>query len=207
MISVSKAGDLENVSRETFDRLKAFGSMLVKWNGAINLVARGTVEDMWSRHFVDSAQILQFCPPSCDHWADLGTGGGFPGLVIAILVRESRPDTRFTFVESDQRKAAFLRQASRETGANVTVLAERIELCPALAANVVSARALAPLTTLCGYAARHCQAGGTAIFQKGASYSEELEDALKNWRFDHSLHPSQTDPAAVILSITNLCRL
>lgn len=207
MTPAAIAADLKNVSRETLDRLKVFESMLIKWNGTINLVSRSTISDLWSRHFVDSAQVLEVCPAKCDHWADLGTGGGFPGLVVAILATEVLPDSRFTFVESDQRKATFLRQVCRETGANAAVLSERIELAPEMAADVVSARALAPLDMLCAYTERHCRAGGTAIFQKGASYAEELAYAQKHWGFDHSIHPSQTDPAAVVLTITNLHRL
>lgn len=207
MTVVAKAADLESVSRETLERLKAFESMLIKWNGAINLVSRATISELWPRHFVDSAQVLKACPAICDHWADLGTGGGFPGLVVAVLAKEVLPGTRFTFVESDQRKATFLRQVSRETGANVTVLAERIELASPLDADVVSARALAPLNMLCAYTAQHCRSGGTAIFQKGATYADELADAQKHWSFDHSIHPSQTDRAAVVLTITNLRRL
>lgn len=196
--------ELDNVSRETLDRLRQYEALLIKWNTAINLVARSTIAGLWSRHFVDSAQILQFCPDGATHWADLGTGGGFPGLVVAIIAAETRPNLRFTLIESDQRKATFLREVDRQLGVGAKIVADRIENASPLGADVVSARALAPMTALCAYAARHCAADGTAIFQKGASFALEMAEAQNTWDFDHKVYISQTDPAAVVLAVTKL---
>ena len=191
-----------DVSRETFDRMTALTTLLQKWNPAINLVAKSTLPDAWTRHIVDSAQLYHLAPSQLGHWADLGSGGGFPGLVIAILSQELDPQRRVTLVESDQRKATFLRQAVRELGlTQVTVQSERIETIPPLVADVLSARALAALPQLCDYGQRHLSPTGIALFSKGAQHREEIAQAGQAWRFDLSIFPSDTDPSAVVLAI------
>lgn len=191
-----------DVSRETFDRLTALTALLQKWNPAINLVAKSTVAEAWDRHILDSAQLYRLAPSQLHHWADLGSGGGFPGLVIAILAQEKDPGCRITLVESDQRKATFLRQAARELGLlKVTVLAERIEALSPLAADVLSARALAALPQLCHFALRHLSPTGLALFPKGAQHLDEVAQARHDWHFDLSTFPSDTDPAAVVLAM------
>ncbi|MCV2882100.1 16S rRNA (guanine(527)-N(7))-methyltransferase RsmG [Actibacterium sp. XHP0104] len=192
-----------SVSRETFERLKTYESLLHKWNPAINLVAKSTLADAWARHFVDSAQIFQLAPLA-RHWADLGSGGGFPGMVIAILAAEHAPDMQVTLVESDQRKATFLRTVAREAGVRANVIAERIEDVPPLGADVLSARALASLDVLLGFAQRHLLPDGVAIFPKGANHQAELTEALANWRFEVQKSNSVTDSNAVILAIKGL---
>ena len=115
------------VSRETLDRLEALEALLKKWNPAINLVAKSTLGSAWDRHILDSAQLYTLAPPKVAHWADLGSGGGFPGLVIAALSHELDPDRRVTLVESDRRKATFLREAARQLGLSAEIRDERIE--------------------------------------------------------------------------------
>ena len=138
-----------DVSRETSEKLKLYASLLRKWNKKINLVAPRTLEDLETRHFADSLQLLQHAPEEAQSWADLGSGGGFPGLVAAIQAQDTRPALKFTLVESDQRKAAFLRQVSRETDVPVTILATRVENLPENSKyDVLSARALASLPKL-----------------------------------------------------------
>jgi len=194
-----------NVSRETEERLMAYVALLRKWNQAINLVSRSTLEEAWSRHIIDSAQLMELAPDGA-HWADLGSGGGFPGLVCAILAAEQRPGLRFTLVESDQRKSTFLRNVSRETGVKVTVIAERIESIDPLGATTLSARALAPLPKLLEFAERHLTPGGTAIFPKGENWQREVDESLENWVFQCVKTPSRTDPASMILSIKDIAR-
>ncbi len=193
-----------DVSRETCGRLELYESLLKKWNPEINLVSRATLGEIWTRHFADSAQLLFCAPETARHWVDLGSGGGFPGLVVAILARELRPGLSVTLVESDLRKCTFLREVARQTGTPVTVLAERAESLPPLDADVVSARALAPLRDLLRLAARHLKPGGTALFPKGANHDSELSDALETFRFTFQKRASQTDPQAVILAIGDL---
>lgn len=190
------------VSRETYDRLTALTALLQKWNPAINLVAKSTLPDVWSRHIVDSAQLYHLSPPQVSHWADLGSGGGFPGLVIAIMSQELDPQRRITLVEADQRKATFLRQAVRELGLIQTaVLPDRIESIPPLSADVISARALAALPQLCQFVHRHLSPTGLALFPKGAQHRDEIAQAGQEWRFDLSIFPSETEPAAVVLAM------
>lgn len=194
-----------NVSRETLERLETYAALLTKWNPKINLVARSTLDDLWNRHFLDSAQILEIAPAGAT-WADLGTGGGFPGLVVAILAAESRPALRVTCVESDLRKATFLRTVLRETGVAGEVISKRIEEVPPLTADIVSARALAPLSSLLGFAERHLKPGGAALFLKGAEHEKELKEALETWSFRADTYPSKTHPDAVILKIGDISR-
>ncbi|MCX7644652.1 MAG: 16S rRNA (guanine(527)-N(7))-methyltransferase RsmG [Rhodobacteraceae bacterium] len=194
------------VSRETADRLDALMALLHKWNRAINLVGRSTLAEAWTRHVLDSAQLLDLAPAAARHWADLGSGGGFPGLVIAILAVEKAPDLRVSLVEADLRKAEFLRSAARTCGVPARVIAERIESVPPLGADVVSARALAPLPALLAHAARHLAHGGSALFPKGAGHEAEIAAALERWRFSVQKFPSRTDRDSVVLRIGDIAR-
>jgi 16S rRNA (guanine527-N7)-methyltransferase len=188
------------------DRLGTLVHMVTRWNGSLNLVASGTLTDLGQRHIGDSAQIVRYIDPETTRWVDLGSGGGFPGLVVAAILHETRPDCRVVLVESDKRKAVFLREAARKMGVEADVLVERIETAPPLAAQTVSARALAPLPVLCGLALRHLQSGGVALFMKGTRYAQEIADAhAAGWRFDLAIHQSTTDPAAAILEMRNIC--
>jgi 16S rRNA (guanine527-N7)-methyltransferase len=189
-----------DVSRETRERLETLLALVGKWTRRINLVAASTVEDGWRRHILDSIQV-HWAAPAAQHWADLGTGGGFPGLVVAVLEAERTTPARVTLVESDRRKCTFLRTALRETGAQATVVDARIEEVPPLGADVLSARALAPLGTLLGFAHRHLAPGGTALFPKGARWREEIAAAERDWTFSAEPIPSITDPDAVLLRI------
>lgn len=200
---MTSLNDLD-VSRETFERLKTYEALLKKWNPAINLVSKATLKDAWSRHFVDSAQIFDLAPKDARHWVDLGSGGGFPGMVIAILAAEKAPEMRVTLVESDQRKSTFLRSVARETGVSADVIAKRIEEIPALKADVLSARALASLTHLLDFADQHLCSAGIALFPKGASHAQELVEARESWHFDYQQIPSRTDDGAVIFKIGSI---
>ena len=190
-----------DVSRETLDRLHTYVALLEQWNPRINLVAKATLRDVWSRHVADSAQLWNRLPPSARLWADFGSGAGFPGLVVAILAAEAVPDLRVVLVESDQRKAAFLSTVMRRTGIRAEVRAERIEALAPVGADVVSARALAPLPALLEMLEKHRNPGGIGLFPKGASVHKELAAATAHWRFDHVIHPSLTDPQAAIVEI------
>jgi len=195
-----------DVSRETLARFDSYVGLLEKWNPAINLIAKSTVSELWSRHILDSAQLFSLGPEGARLWADLGAGGGFPGLVIAILAAEKAPELRLTLVESDLRKAEFLRTVLRETGLAADLRAERIEALPPLGADVVSARALAPLSTLLSFAERHLAEGGVALFPKGRRYQAEITESLERWRFSVQKQPSMTEPGAVILRIGDISR-
>lgn len=196
-----------DVSRETFDALKAYESLVQRWTPAINLVSKTSASSLWQRHILDSAQIFALCPPSALSWADLGSGGGFPGLVAAILAKELKPKLRVTLVESDLRKATFLRQAAQTLNLPVTVLSKRIESLDPMETDVLSARALAPLVALLGYAETHLQRDGIAIFPKGARFQDEIAEAQKVWAFDIDIKPSLSEAEAAILVIRNIHRV
>ena len=157
---------LESVSRETLAKLQVYADTLIKWNPKINLVAKSTISDLWDRHIVDSLQIMRHIPESAQHIVDIGSGGGFPGLVLAIASAEAHPKSSITMIESDQRKSAFLRTVLRETGVSATVLTERIEKAPAQSADVLTARALADLSMLLEFAEQHLKKRGHSLLFK-----------------------------------------
>ena len=189
------------VSRETLGRLDAYAALLAKWNPAINLVAKSTLADAWGRHFADSAQLFPLLPAGARVLVDLGSGAGFPGLVLAIL---GVPEVHL--VESDTRKAAFLREVARVTGAPATVHAVRIEAAPALQADVVTARALAELSDLLPWAARFLKPGGACLFPKGRSAAGELTRIGDSWTMRVEEFPSRTDADATVLRLTEIAR-
>lgn len=199
-------GDFD-VSRETSERLIEFEALVNKWNPKINLVSRNSMSQLRERHIIDSMQIFRMADDAlctAGHWVDLGSGGGFPGLVVAIIAREKRPEMVTTLVESDQRKGAFLRTVARELDLNCTILSRRIENADPLNADIVSARALADLTLLLGYVHRHLRPGGHAFLPKGARWQNELAAAQQKWTFEAEPIPSETEPDAVILAIKGL---
>lgn len=196
---------LLGVSRETMERLGRYESLLIKWQKSINLVSAGTLPQLWRRHMLDSAQLAALAPESARRWADLGSGGGFPGLVVAILLA-GRPDFEMHLVESDQRKCIFMREVARATEAPATIHNCRIEDFAAGqgAFDVVSARALAPLDRLLGWAAPLFGPQTVGLFLKGQGVQDELTLARKSWIFEADLHPSQSDPAGSVLMLRGL---
>jgi len=195
-----------DVSRETIERLQVFERLVQKWNPKINLVSRSSLAEIWTRHIIDSIQVFR-CAASPSTWVDLGSGGGFPGIVVGILANDENPETRVSLIESDQRKCAFLRAAVRETGINCKVLSERIEQAPPQNADVLSARALASLTDLLPFCDRHLAKDGIALFSKGVTWKSEVEEARQKWRFDVEPIASLTEPGAVILKIKGASRV
>jgi 16S rRNA (guanine527-N7)-methyltransferase len=195
------------VSRETLDRLATYESLLKTWQRTINLVAPSTLEDVWHRHFADSAQLLALAPPEAKIWVDIGSGAGFPGLVVAILLAE-KGQAHVALVESDTRKAAFLGEVARKTGVAVEIVAARIEKIATQdkfgPIDVVSARALAPLDKLLGLVRPMFSTATTGLFLKGREAGAEIDEARKFWTFDCALTPSLTDSEGRIAAIRNL---
>jgi 16S rRNA (guanine527-N7)-methyltransferase len=197
------------VSRETQEKLQHFAALFQKWAKSINLVAPSTLEDTWNRHIADSAQIFQLDPRPMQ-WIDLGSGGGFPGIITAIFLADLS-DGWVHLIESNHKKAAFLRTALRETGARGTVHPVRIEEAPAIipVCDRISARALAELDKLMDYV--HPWMGGDnnarAFFHKGRDYADEIVKAHGRWNFDLLEHRSVIERDSVILEISNLRRV
>lgn len=203
-----------NVSRETLTRMEAYAASLRQWQKAINLVAASSLPDLWRRHFLDSAQLFPLLPERPGlRLVDLGSGAGFPGLVLAILAAGAGRDLDTHLVESDARKAAFLIEAARAAGlaqGAVTVHAERAEALAARlggSADVLTARALAPLDRLLDWAAPLLAQGGFCLLLKGAQAEDELTAAGKTWRMRVERRPSRTDATGVILKLEDLQRL
>ncbi|SFR35297.1 16S rRNA (guanine(527)-N(7))-methyltransferase RsmG [Litoreibacter janthinus] len=197
---------LYDVSRETIDRLQVYEDLLKKWTIRINLVAKSTLGDVWSRHFSDSAQVFEAIPKDARILCDFGSGGGFPGLVIAAMASEKLPELHISLIESDARKASFLMTAAREMGLRATIHVDRVESVANQKADVVTARALAPLNSLFLMAEQHLKEGGTALFLKGEKHQEELDTASAMWDFKVEKQPSATNDASALLVITNLRR-
>lgn len=193
-----------DVSRETIENLEGFAALTTKWTPKINLIAKGTVEDIWERHIVDSVQLYKFAPTRYNNWVDLGSGGGFPGIVMAIIAKQKQPDAKFTMIESDQRKSTFLRTAARELGLSVKVISERIEDAPPQLADVVSARALTALSGLLKLASRHIASDGICLLHKGKQAPQEIAEAQQDWSFQLEDHASITDPEAHLLAIQRI---
>jgi len=189
------------VSRETLERLEAYAALLVAWSARINLVGRATLDDLWRRHFLDSAQLLPLIPPGARSLVDLGSGAGFPALVLAIL---GVPGVEL--VEADSRKVAFLREAARIAAAEITIRGCRVEAVPPHTVDVVTARACAPLDGLLALGERFIGPHTTCLFLKGARAEEELTAAGKAWTMTVSRHSSRADPGGSVLSLQQVVR-
>lgn len=187
------------VSRETVSRLQDLEALLNRWNPRINLVARSTLGQFWSRHVLDSWQLVPLVPDSAQSWIDLGSGGGFPGLVVAA----THP-AHVTLIESDARKCAFLREAARTMGLDINVITGRIETVTDLKADVVSARALAPLSRLLEWVEPFMRQDSVGAFLKGQDIESELTAATKCWKFSWERHQSLSDGAGSALLVRGL---
>lgn len=200
-----------SVSRETIAKFETYAALLKQWQRAVNLVAPSTLPDVWHRHFADSAQLKALIPPPVAETkrrhVDLGSGGGFPGLVLALLWGP-RGDVATTLVESDQRKCAFLREVARATGIAVEIVTERIENRQTRdmvgTVDVVTARALAPLDRLFALSEPMCSSSTVGLFLKGRGVEAELEEARRRWRFEHRLIPSVTQQGAFVVEVRHL---
>ncbi|PCH98950.1 MAG: 16S rRNA (guanine(527)-N(7))-methyltransferase RsmG [Rhodobacteraceae bacterium] len=195
-----------DVSRETLSDLERLVELLVKWNKAINLVGKSTLDQVWSRHILDSAQIWSQRPADLRTWVDLGSGGGFPALVLAILAKKDAPNAVFHMIESDVRKCSFLRTVSRETFSKTEIHAVRIESAPDIQADVVSARALASVDQLLSYSEKFLGISGFCLFLKGQGCVTEVENAQESWKFEFSTTQSLTDLSAQVLKVWNIAR-
>ena len=190
-----------NVSRETFGRLKIFYDTLLLWNQTHNLISKTTVNQIWQRHILDSLQLIKFISNANLKIVDMGSGAGFPGIVIAIA--KSIP---IVLIEANEKKCFFLREIQRLLSLNVTILSQRIETLAPLQADVVTSRALGSLKDLLKFSDRHLSHIGKCLFLKGAQVDQEIQDAQKDWCFDVVKHSSLSCSKGAILEITNICK-
>jgi 16S rRNA (guanine527-N7)-methyltransferase len=187
------------VSRETLAKLQQLVDLLLKWQRAINLVAANTLEDVWRRHILDSAQLYPLLPPATRSVLDIGSGAGFPGLVLAAM---GVPGVHS--VESDQRKCAFQREAARVAGLSVTIHAQRVETLPKMQVTAIISRACADLPQLLEYAFPFMAPSSQCLFLKGQQVERELTEAGKGWKMQTERFPSRTDPTGTVLRLSHV---
>ena len=195
-LDVASFAAATDVSRETSERLERYADLLLKWNTRVNLVGQSTLVDLWRRHMLDSAQLFPHLPVSTGRLVDLGSGAGFPGLVLAIM---GVPDVHL--IEANTRKCVFLREAARVTETSVTIHNARIESCTSLKTDIVTARALAPLSILLEYAKPYLTSKSLCFFLKGVGIEKELTETRKLWNIKENIHPSLTNPEGVIVRL------
>ena len=190
----------KNVSRETFSLMEQYVALLLKWNKSINLIGASTENEIWDRHILDAWQIVQYLPSikTKPRLLDMGSGAGLPGMILAMLGYE------LVMVESDERKCVFLKETIRVLGLHAQVNNCRMEVLDMGKFDIITARALAPLSQLLTYAFPHMGINGQCIFPKGQTYSMEIVDARKQWQFSDMVHPSQCHPKSVILQLSNI---
>ena len=194
---------LTGVSRETFQKISGYLDLLDRWRERINLIGPGEGRHLWRRHVLDSLQLVEQISSEDKSVADLGSGAGFPGLILACAMAE-RPGASVTLVEKSPRKSEFLRAAGKELGLPVSVLTIRLEDAPGALFDVVTARALAPLPKLLGFAASWLKPSGKALLMKGRDTATELAEAREAWTFDLSILDSQSSPEGRVLKVSSL---
>ncbi len=193
-----------NVSRETFEQLKAYEASLVEWQNKFNLVSNSSLQDCWNRHFVDSAQLFKFIPASAKTLLDFGSGAGFPAMVLAIMAKEKTPYLKVSLVESIAKKTLYLNEVKKICNLDVEVLNQRIESLPNKKVDVITSRAMASLKELLNYTQKFFAKNTICIFPKGKKYLEEIVEAKKQWSFDCEIYDSETSDEGKILIIKNL---
>ena len=197
---------LSHVSRETLARLKIHAEMLLDWNTRQNLVSEGSLADLWRRHFWDSAQLAPYVPMSAASLVDLGSGAGFPGLVIAEILRE-RPGFRVVLYEATAKKCRFLEAVATRLDLAAEVRQGRIEDASPEIFDCITVRACAPMAKLLAYAQRFWGKKSVGLFLKGQNVEVELTESHKSWRMEEVRHQSRSDPSGVILEIRELHRV
>ena len=193
-----------NVSRETFDFFCEFEALLSKWNKKINLVSKNSLRDIWERHFLDSGQIINHVEASGKRWVDLGSGAGFPGLVVALLLRDRKIDCDIILVEKNLKKVFFLKEVVRKLDLNVKVLNKNIRTIEPLNADILSARAFSELNELIEIGYNHRKESGICLFLKGENYRWELDKTLNYWFFDYDVLDSLSSNSGKIIRVKNI---
>ena len=193
-----------NVSRETLNGFYQYETLLSKWNEKINLVSKNTLMDVWKRHFLDSGQIIKHVDASGKKWVDVGSGAGFPGLVVALLLRERRIDCDLVLVEKNPKKGLFLKEVIRKLNLSVEVVNDNIYTLEPLNADILTARAFSELNNLMEIAFRHRKKEGICLFLKGENYKIELDKTLNNWFFDYDIVGSLSSSSGKIIRVKKI---
>ena len=195
-----------NVSRETLKGFYEYKTLLSKWNEKINLVSKNTLVDIWERHFLDSGQIIKHVEASGKRWVDVGSGAGFPGLVVALLLRDRKIDCNLVLVEKNPKKGFFLNEVIRKLNLNVEVVSDNIYTLEPLNADILTARAFSELNNLIEISFRHRKKEGLCLFLKGENYRFELDKTLNYWFFDYDVVDSLSNPSGKIIRVKNILK-
>ena len=193
-----------NVSRETLNYFYEYKTLLSKWNEKINLVSKHTLEDIWQRHFLDSGQIVKKVEASGKRWVDVGSGAGFPGLVVALLLRDRKIDCDLVLVEKNPKKGFFLNEVIRKLNLSVEVVNDNIDTLEPLNADILTARAFSQLNNLIEIAFRHRKKEGICLFLKGENYRIELDKTLNYWFFDYDIIDSLSSSSGKIIRVKKI---
>ena len=193
-----------NVSRETLSGFYEYKTLLYKWNEKINLVSKHTLIDIWERHFLDSGQIIINVEASGKRWVDVGSGAGFPGLVVALLLRDRKVDCDLVLVEKHPKKVFFLKEVIRKLNLSVEVVNDNIYTLEPLNADILTARAFSELNNLMEIAFRHRKKEGICLFLKGENYKIELDKTLNNWFFDYDIVGSLSSSSGNIIKVKKI---
>ena len=193
-----------NVSRETLNGFYEYETLLSKWNEKINLVSKNTLVDIWERHFLDSGQIIKHVEASGKRWVDVGSGAGFPGLVVALLLRDRKIDCDLVLVEKNSKKGFFLNEVIRKLNLSVEVVNDNIDNLEPLNADILTARAFSELNNLIEIAFRHRKKEGICLFLKGENYRIELDKTLNNWFFDYDIVGSLSSSSGKIIRVKKI---
>ena len=193
-----------NVSRETLNGFYEYETLLSKWNEKINLVSKNTLVDIWERHFLDSGQIIKHVDASGKRWVDVGSGAGFPGLVVALLLRDRKVDCDLVLVEKHPKKVFFLKEVIRKLNLSVEVVNDNIYTLEPLNADILTARAFSELNNLMEIAFRHRKKEGICLFLKGENYRFELDKTLNYWFFDYDIVDSLSSSSGKIIRVKKI---
>lgn len=194
-----------NVSRETIKKLEDFVKLLTEWNEKMNLVSKNSLADVWTRHVLDSIQLINYIPDQAEYLVDIGSGSGFPGIVLAIVFQEKMPSLKITLVESITKKAMYLNDAIEKIGLkSVNVLNDRVENAVFKNVDIITARAVASLSILCGYATKIGNKNTEMLLLKGKSYNEEEIEARKNWIFSREIYENKYSNDGCIVKVKNI---
>jgi len=193
-----------NVSRETLNGFYEYETLLTKWNEKINLVSKNTLVDIWERHFLDSGQIIKHVEVSGKRWVDVGSGAGFPGLVVALLLRDRKIDCDLVVVEKNSKKVFFLNEVIRKLNLSVEVVNDKIDNLEPLNADILTARAFSELNNLIEIAFRHRKKEGICLFLKGENYRMELDKTLNYWFFDYDIIDSLSSSSGKIIRVKKI---
>ena len=193
-----------NVSRETLNGFCEYETLLSKWNEKINLVSKNTLVDIWERHFLDSGQIIKHVEASGKRWVDVGSGAGFPGLVVALLLRDRKIDCDLVLVEKNPKKGFFLKEVIRKLNLSAEVVNDNIDTLEPLNADILTARAFSELNNLIEIAFRHRKKEGICLFLKGENYRIELDKTLNYWFFDYDIVDSLSSSSGKIIRVKKI---